>query len=157
MELFNATTTTTQTITSIATAFSTVITVQSFQPSADSLTAAVSNSTPTISITTLLTTAGTRNESVHSRQNLPLGASLLFINFCIIVFNSLMIAVIIRFRTKNAIDIFVLALATTDLIKGLIPVPMSVYIYLTEWYLKEGKKYPVIFWSSLFQTFVNSK
>ena len=50
----------------------------------------------------------------------------------------LTIAVIVRFRTKNAIDIFVLALATTDLIKGLIPVPMSVYIYLTDWYLVEG-------------------
>ena len=71
-------------------------------------------------------------------QDLPLGASLLFINFCIIVFNVLTIAVIVRFRTKNAIDIFVLALATTDLIKGLIPVPMSVYIYLTDWYLVEG-------------------
>jgi len=71
--------------------------------------------------------------------DLPLGGSLLVINICIVIFNVYMIAVILRFRTKNAVDIFVLALATTDLIKGLVPVPMSVYIYLTEWSLVEGK------------------
>ena len=98
-----------------------------FQPSADN--------------TTTFTTAAAAITEIVSEQgvkDLPLGASLLFINFCIIVFNVLTIAVIVRFRTKNAIDIFVLALATTDLIKGLIPVPMSVYIYLTDWHLEEG-------------------
>ena len=90
--------------------------------------------------TTTTTAVITDNETMSQQgvKDLPLGASLLFINFCIIVFNVFTIAVIVRFRTKNAIDIFVLALATTDLIKGLIPVPMSVYIYLTDWYLVEG-------------------
>uniref|UniRef100_A0A7M5V649 G-protein coupled receptors family 1 profile domain-containing protein n=1 Tax=Clytia hemisphaerica TaxID=252671 RepID=A0A7M5V649_9CNID len=88
--------------------------------------------------TTTMNGLSTTEESEHGVIDLPLGASLLVINICIIVLNVFIIAVIVRFRTKNAIDVFVLALATTDLIKGLIPVPMSVYIYLTEWYLIEG-------------------
>ena len=72
-------------------------------------------------------------------QDKILGGTLLAINFFIILFNSLAVLVILRFRTKNAVDIFVLALAITDLVKGLIPVPMSVYIYLTDWYLELGK------------------
>lgn len=102
----------------------------------------VRNITTTAVTTVAATTSAviTNNETISQQgvKDLSLGWSLLFINFCVIVFNVLTIAVIVRFRTKNAIDIFVLALATTDLIKGLIPVPMSVYIYLTDWYLVEG-------------------
>lgn len=67
-----------------------------------------------------------------------LGGTLLGINFFIILLNVLAIMVIVRFRHKNAIDIFVLTLAMTDLLKGLIPVPMSIYIYMTDAYLKVG-------------------
>ena len=128
MSFFNTTTPTTLP----TTAWSTLLQTTTHNITTVAATAATATTT---------TAAAINDNETTSRQgvkDLPLGASLLFINFCIIVFNVLTIAVIVRFRTKNAIDIFVLALATTDLIKGLIPVPMSVYIYLTDWYLVEG-------------------
>ena len=69
-----------------------------------------------------------------------LGYSLLVIDLLIIILNVLAVLVIIRFRTKSAIDIFILALALMDLVKGFIPVPISISIYLTEWYLDLGKE-----------------
>ena len=67
-----------------------------------------------------------------------LGGTLFAINICIVLLNSLALMVIMRFRTKNCIDILVLGLALTDLTKGLIPVPMAVYTYLSPWYMKDG-------------------
>lgn len=68
-----------------------------------------------------------------------LGVTLLVINILIVVLNVFTIMVILRFRTRNIIDLFVLALASTDLVKGLIPVPMSIIVYLSDWYLVESK------------------
>ena len=65
-----------------------------------------------------------------------LGGTLLGINIVIIILNSLAVMVVMRFRTKNCIDILVVGLAMTDLTKGLIPVPMSVTTYLTSWYMR---------------------
>ena len=65
-----------------------------------------------------------------------LGGTLLTIDVFIIILNSLAVMVIMRFQTKNCIDILVLGLAMTDLTKGLIPVPMSVATYLTDWYMR---------------------
>lgn len=65
-----------------------------------------------------------------------LGGTLLTIDVFIAILNSLAVTVIMRFRTKNCIDILVLGLAMTDLTKGLIPVPMSVATYLTDWHMQ---------------------
>ena len=65
-----------------------------------------------------------------------LGGTLLSIDAFIVILNSLAVMVVMRFRTKNCIDILVLGLAMTDLTKGLIPVPMSVATYLTAWYMR---------------------
>lgn len=67
-----------------------------------------------------------------------LGGTLFTINLFIVFLNTLAVLVIMRFRTKNCIDILVLGLAMMDLTKGLIPVPMSVCTYLSAWYLKKG-------------------
>ena len=72
-------------------------------------------------------------------RNYALGGSLLAIDVCIIAFNILTIMVIARFRTKNATDIFVLALALHDLVKGLVPVPITVYVYFSAWSIPSGK------------------
>ncbi len=71
-------------------------------------------------------------------HNPVLGGTLFGINVCIVLLNALVLMVIMRFRTKNCIDILILGLASTDLTKGVVPVPMSVVIYLSSWYLKEG-------------------
>ena len=68
-----------------------------------------------------------------------LGFSLLGINICIVILNSLAVLAIMRFRSKNAIDIFILTLALMDLTKGIIPVPMSVAVYLSDWNFLTGK------------------
>eukprot|EP00794_Sanderia_malayensis_P015174 gene15174-16733_t len=67
-----------------------------------------------------------------------LGGTLFAINICIVFLNALALMVIMRFRSKNCIDVLVLGLALTDLTKGLIPVPMSVCIYLSSWHLREN-------------------
>ncbi|XP_065666067.1 melanopsin isoform X3 [Hydra vulgaris] len=80
------------------------------------------------------------NESSNSREAFgihdnALGGSLLAINVFIILLNLLAIIVIWRLKHKKAIDIYVLALALSDFCKGLVPVPITVYIYLSEWHL----------------------
>lgn len=80
-----------------------------------------------------------RNNTTISKDGIRdpvLGGTLLTIDIFIVIFNSLAVMVIMRFRTKNCIDILVLGLAMTDLTKGLIPVPMSVATYLTRWYMR---------------------
>ena len=69
-------------------------------------------------------------------RNSVLGGTLLGIDVFIIILNTLVVMIVMRFRTKNCIDILVLGLAMTDLTKGLIPVPMSVATYLTAWYMR---------------------
>ena len=78
--------------------------------------------------------------SEEDGQDRVLGYSLLVIDLLIIILNVLAVLVIIRFRTKSAIDIFILALALMDLVKGFIPVPISICIYLTKWHLDLGKE-----------------
>ncbi|XP_047136035.1 beta-2 adrenergic receptor [Hydra vulgaris] len=76
---------------------------------------------------------------VNGIRNNILGGSLLVINVLIVFFNVMVIFAISRFRHKNAVDIFVLSLAMCDLSKGIIPVPLSVYVYLTDkWHFVEG-------------------
>lgn len=100
--------------------------------------------------TTIQTLLATTNSTLNNAEFVPtaetegmrdviLGATLLAINVLIVVLNLSIIMVIARFRTKNTIDLFVLALASTDLVKGLIPIPMSIVVYLTDWYLIDGK------------------
>ena len=92
--------------------------------------------------TTIITLTKMKNNNtqkeVQMTGDIALGSTLLAINMLIIILNLCTIMVILRFRVNNIIDLFVLALATTDLVKGLIPVPMSVIVYLTDWYLVDG-------------------
>ena len=89
------------------------------------------------SITNATIVNGSFSAEQGVRDNV-LGGTLLTINIFIVMLNSLAVLVIMRFRTKNCIDILVLGLAMTDLTKGLVPVPMSVCTYLTSWFMKTG-------------------
>ena len=83
--------------------------------------------------------SNSRNTSGFGIDDNILGGSLLVINVFIILLNAVAIAVISRLKNKNATDIYVFALAVSDFCKGLVPVPITVYIYLSEWHLKIGK------------------
>lgn len=97
--------------------------------------------TTTTSLPILLNTT---QGMILNANTMALGGSLLAIDFCIILFNILTIMVIVRFRTKNAVDIFVLTLALHDLAKGLVPVPITVYVYFSDWRIDEGKPFSLI-------------
>jgi len=71
--------------------------------------------------------------------DLALGGTLIVTDLLIIVFNVLTIMVITRFPNKNAVDVFVVTLAGHDLVKGIVPVPISIYVYFSStWSLRAG-------------------
>jgi len=79
------------------------------------------------------------NNTEGLTTDLALGGSLIVTDLLIIVFNVLTIMVITRFPKKNAVDVFVVTLAGHDLVKGIVPVPISIYVYFSStWSLKSG-------------------
>ena len=76
--------------------------------------------------------------STNTSIDLPKTVSLILISACSLLGNLCTVAIVSSFRQRKLPDVLVIGLACTDLIATFIPVPMSLYSYITLEQFDEG-------------------
>lgn len=85
-----------------------------------------------------LTMENSTNTSVNASIDLPKTVSLIVIFVCSLLGNLCTVAIVSSFKQHKLPDVLVIGLACTDLVATFIPVPMSLYSYITLEQFDEG-------------------